>query len=137
AVSMAQHYARRDFLKQAGAAALMAGGLRVAGAPAPAFAATREFKISLAAWSLHRTIGKREGQRPFLDLPQMAREDFGIEAIELVSGMLGGRDKAYLDALAKNAAEHNVKILLTMVDGEGEIGHERPERCETAVERHK
>lgn len=128
---------RRDFLKQAGAAAVVAGTARVLGASAPAAAATRNFEISLAAWSFHRAIGKGDDKRPFLDLPKMAREDFDIGAIELVSGMFGARDKAYMDELAKNAAAQNVKILLTMVDGEGDIGHERPERCEKAVERHK
>lgn len=134
---MQHHSSRRDFLKQAGAAAVIAGGVRVLGASAPAAAAARDYKISLAAWSLHKTIGKGEGKVPCLDLPKMAREEFGIEAIELVSGMLASRDKAYMDELAKNAATHNVKILLTMVDGEGDIGHEKPERCEKAVERHK
>ncbi len=94
------------------------------------------FKISLAGWSLHRTIGTGEGKVPMLDMPKMAAEEFGIGAIELVSGMLPETSAAYFAELDKNAAAHNVEILLIMIDGQGAIGARSDRARETAVERH-
>ncbi len=37
--------------------------------------AARDYKISLAAWSLHRTIGEGEGKVPMLDMPKMSRQE--------------------------------------------------------------
>ncbi len=96
----------------------------------------RVFDISLAAWSLHRSIGEGDGKIPMLDMPKLTRQEFGIGAIELVSTMLASRDAVYLDTLAKNAAANDVKILLIMVDNEGEIGAESVEAREEAVVRH-
>lgn len=126
---------RRTFIKTtaAGAAALAVSS----GAHAKSKEKNkREYGISLAAWSLHRTIGEGEGKVPMLDMPKMTRETWDIEAIELVSGMLAKTEKAYLDELAKNAATHNVAIKLIMIDGQGSIGGTTPEECADAVKRH-
>lgn len=96
----------------------------------------REYKISLAGWSLHRTIGEKEGQTPMLEMPRLAREEFGIEAIELVNGMLASDEPAYLKKLAAEADKHDVKILLIMVDGQGAVGARSERVRERAVERH-
>lgn len=114
----------------AGAAALALGGSAMA-------APKREYGISLAGWSLHRTIGEGEGKAPMLDMPKMARDLWDIEAIELVSGMLPSTEKAWRDQLAKNAADHDVKILLIMIDGQGSIGSADPAECADAVRRHQ
>ena len=97
----------------------------------------RDFQISLAGWSLHRSIGEGEGKIPMLDMPKLARQEFGIGAIELVNQMLPASDAAYLDKLAKNAADNDVQILLTMVDGEGAIGHPDAGERQDAVARHQ
>ena len=126
---------RRTFIKRtaAGAAALaVASGAQAK----PKGKDKREYGISLAGWSLHRTIGEGEGKVPMLDMPKMTRETWDIEAIELVSGMLPKTDKAYRDELAKNAAAHNIKFLLIMIDGQGSIGGATPEECSDAVKRH-
>ncbi len=105
--------------------------------------AAHDYKISLAAWSLHRTIGEGEGKVPMLDMPKMSRQEWDIEGIELVNRMLAEFDKSfpdmkpYLDKLAKNATDNKVSILLTMVDGEGNIGAEDKAAREDAVKRHK
>ena len=123
----------------AGAAAL---GMAAAGFNGAAYAA-RTYKISLAAWSLHKTIGEGDGKVPMLDMPKMSRQDFDIEAIELVNRMLASykgsftEQKSYLDTLAKNAAGNNVKILLIMVDGEGSIGGKSEDQRDDAVARHR
>jgi L-ribulose-5-phosphate 3-epimerase len=131
---------RRQFMQHTGAGAA-AVGLAAAGFTGRAHAA-REYGISLAGWSLHRTIGEGEGKVPMLEMPKMARQDFDIEAIELVNRMLASHagtfaeQKPYLDTLAKNAADNDVKILLIMVDGEGAIGGRDEDTREEAVKRH-
>lgn len=122
---------RRTFMQQtaAGAAALALGGSALA-------APKREYGISLAGWSLHRTIGEGDGKVPMLDMPKMTRETWDIEAIELVSGMLPSTEKAWRDELAKNAAAHDVKFLLIMIDGQGNIGSTDKNECADAVRKH-
>jgi len=128
---------RREFLTTAGAA-VAAGGLALgARAEDKEQAMKRNYGISLAGWSLHRTIGEGDGKVPMLDMPKMAREEWDIEAIELVSGMLPSTEAAWFDQLSKNAADHDVKILLIMIDGQGDIGHRRDAFREKAVENHK
>jgi L-ribulose-5-phosphate 3-epimerase len=127
---------RRDFFKIAGAAGAVIAASTMKGKKIMA-AKKRDFEISLAAWSLHRSIGEGEGKIPMLDMPKIARNEFDIGAIELVNQMLPASDTAYLDKLAKNAADNNVKILLTMVDGEGAIGDPDEDKREDAVVRHQ
>jgi sugar phosphate isomerase/epimerase len=95
------------------------------------------FNISLAAWSLHKTIGTGEGKTPMLDMPKIARQEFDIGGVELVSTMLASTEKAYLDELAKNAADNNVTLLLIMIDGQGNIGSEKEDDRAEAVANHK
>ena len=42
-----------------------------------------DFKISLAEWSLHKTLQKKEMTN--LDFPVIAREKYGIDAVEFVN----------------------------------------------------
>jgi L-ribulose-5-phosphate 3-epimerase len=127
---------RREFLTTAvaGTAALGLNGAVRAQEQAPA--AGRTFSISLAAWSLHRTIGNGEDKIPMLEMPRLARDEFGIDAIELVSGMLPSEEPDYLAALAANAAEHDIKILLIMIDGQGNVGSRGEDHRQQAVENH-
>ena len=115
---MSARTTRREFLYQTG---LTAAGLAAAATlpGATAQAAKREYGISLAGWSLHRTIGTGEGKVPMLDMPKLSREEFDIEAIELVNRMLASTEKSYIDQFIKNAQDHNTKILLIMIDGAG------------------
>ncbi len=128
---MSRSISRRTFLKTSAAAA--AAGLAHA---APVQAAPRSFDISIAAWSFHRSIGTGEGKIPMLDLPKIARQDFDIGGVELVNRMMASTDKAYVDEFAKNCADNNVKPLLIMVDGEGNIGSKDESQREDAVTRH-
>ncbi|MBN1444222.1 MAG: sugar phosphate isomerase/epimerase, partial [Planctomycetes bacterium] len=56
----------------------------------------RLFEISLAEWSLNKSI--RAGKLANLDFPRAARRDFGIRAVEFVDQFFSdkARDKAYL-----------------------------------------
>src|SRR5918992_737505 len=80
------------------------------------------FKISLAQWSLHKTI--RAGKLDNRDFAKTAKEDYGIEAIEYVNQFW--KDKAhddnYVAELKKRADDLNVTALLIMCDGEGNLG---------------
>lgn len=95
------------------------------------------YKISLAEWSLHKTFSRNGDDN--LRFPQIAREEFDIEAVEYVSGFFKekARDEAYLAELNKRCSDHGVKSLLIMVDGEGALGApDEAERAE-AIENHR
>ena len=123
---------RRDFLKVS--AALAAAGL--VGAWAMADDKKPLFEISLAEWSLHRTING--GKLDNLDFAKAAKHDYGINAIEFVNQFF--KDKAknteYLTELKKRADGEGVKMLLIMCDGEGALGDADEAKRKTAVENH-
>ena len=48
-------------------------------------------EISLAEWSLHRTL--HNGTMDHLDFPSIARNKFRIGAVEYVNGFFGGKKK--------------------------------------------
>jgi sugar phosphate isomerase/epimerase len=131
---MAYDLTRREVLKltaAAGAAALGAPALaRGARPPAP------WFTISLAQWSLHRTI--RAGQLENLDFARAARQDYGIEAVEYVNQFFQdkARDEAYLAEMRKRAEDNGVRSLLIMCDGEGDLGDPDEAARLRAVENH-
>lgn len=126
------HLSRRDFLAglaSAGAAALV---------PWPAgFDRPPMFIISLAQWSLHRELNAR--QLDHLDFARVAREDFGIEAIEYVNTFFKSRarDAAYLAEMNRRAADQGVYQHLIMVDGEGDLGDPDAVKRSLAVENHR
>ncbi|HEV2354158.1 MAG TPA: TIM barrel protein [Puia sp.] len=74
--------------------------------------------ISLAQWSLIDEY--RTGKLRTLDFPRTARQDFGLNGIELVNTLLEVPTEAYLKQLKQNAEYHGVSIVLLMVDDEGD-----------------
>ena len=94
------------------------------------------FKLSLAQWSLHRTI--RKGDMDNLDFAKVAKEDLKIRAIEYVNQFFKDKaeDNDYLNQMNQRAADHGVKQLLIMVDGEGKLGDPDDAARTTAVENH-
>jgi sugar phosphate isomerase/epimerase len=140
---------RRTFMKQAGMAS-GAGLLYLYGCGAgtnPASdqsaaddtAATGDmfFKISLAQWSLHRTIRDRK-ELDNLDFAATARHKFGIEAVEYVNQffMDKAKDAAYLAEMNKRAADNGVRQLLIMIDGEGGMAETDANLLGQAIENH-
>lgn len=127
---------RREFLRSAAAAATLSVSPSL-------LASTRMtakeplFRISLAQWSLHRTL--RKGELDALDFAKTAKADYGIEAIEYVNGFFKdkARDEAYLKQLKQRAADHGVKSLLIMIDGEGAVGDPDDKKRAQAIENHK
>ena len=79
------------------------------------------FTISLAQWSLHRTI--RAGKLDNLDFAVKTKTDFGISAVEYVNQFFKdkGKDMVYLREMKKRAEDNGVASLLIMVDREGKI----------------
>jgi sugar phosphate isomerase/epimerase len=123
---------RRQFLKQS---AILATGLAVLPSRA-AEAKKPSFKLSLAEWSLHRALFGRKLDH--LDFPRVAREDYGIEAIELVNQFFKDKaqDERYLADFKRRAQDHGVQILLIMCDGEGALGDPVERRRLRTVENH-
>jgi sugar phosphate isomerase/epimerase len=95
------------------------------------------FKISLAQWSLHKTLF--EGKLNNLDFPAKAKNDFGISAVEYVNQFFKdkAKDQAYLGDLKKRCQDNGVTSVLIMIDGEGGLGDTKKAQRMTAVENHK
>ena len=129
------HPNRRGFLAASGAvaAAAAANNLTLA-ATSPK--SDPPFKISLAEWSLHRTI--RSGKISNMDFPKVSKEEFGIEGIEYVNQFF--KDKAedgkYLGELKKRCEDLGVTSVLIMVDGEGALGNADTKKRKQAVQNH-
>ncbi|TAE48033.1 MAG: sugar phosphate isomerase/epimerase [Bacteroidetes bacterium] len=135
-------HSRRAFLNQsikAGAAFVAAPWLYGA---AQAFSSGSSpatpmfFDISLAQWSLHKTINA--GKITNLDFPGIARTEFGIGAVEYVNQFFADKaeDAAYLADLNKRAGDHGVRNVLIMIDGEGGLADTRPKKRLKAIENH-
>lgn len=94
------------------------------------------FDISLAQWSLHRRL--KGGKMDNLDFAKVAKEEFGIGAIEYVNQFFKdkAKDEKYLGEMMKRADDHGVKSLIIMIDGEGNLGDADDARRKTAVENH-
>ena len=109
---------------------------RSLGAQAEPPAKPLPFKISLAEWSLHKTIfgGKLDN----LDFPKAARREFGIEAVEYVNQFFKDKagDSDYIAELAKRAADEGVTNVLVMCDGLGDLGDPDDKARTQAVENH-
>ncbi|MFN6201774.1 MAG: sugar phosphate isomerase/epimerase family protein [Acidobacteriota bacterium] len=124
---------RRQFLKQS---ALAAAGIALAGAESIIAAPKAPFEISLAEWSLHKALFKKEIDN--INFAKIAREDFGIGAIEFVNSFFKdkAKDMDYLKDLNQRAKDHGVIHHLIMVDGEGALGDPDEAKRTQAVENH-
>lgn len=95
------------------------------------------FKISLAQWSLHKTLFDKKLDN--LDFAATARNTFGIEGIEYVNQFFAdkAKDAAYLAEMNKRAADNGVKQVLIMIDGEGGMAETDKKELAKAIENHK
>ncbi|HSH19133.1 MAG TPA: TIM barrel protein [Draconibacterium sp.] len=125
---------RRNFIKTS--VAVTAGTMLVSPAFAGIASKKSPFKISLAEWSLNKSLFANEMTN--LQFPVVSRE-LGIEAVEYVNQFFKdkARDEKYLAELNKIAKNEGITNVLIMCDGEGMVGHpEKEERIKT-VENHK
>ena len=121
---------RRDFVA---VLAALGTGARAARAAAPA---APPFRISLAEWSLHKTIFAKELDN--LDFPRAAKQQFGVDAVEYVNQFFKdkAKDADYIAELAKRSADEGVTNLLVMCDGLGNLGDPDEKARAQAVENH-
>ena len=101
------------------------------------------FKTSLAQWSIHKSI-REDGLSPY-EFAKIAHE-LGFEGLEYVnalySDITNSEDKASAmeEFITRNndlAAKYNLKNVLIMIDGEGDLASSNPEERMIAVENHK
>src|SRR5215218_35909 len=94
------------------------------------------FEISLAEWSLHKALFANKMTN--LDFPVMAKQQFGISAVEYVNQFFKdkAKDTAYLNELLKRCSDNGVKNHLIMIDGEGNLGELYTTKRTQAVENH-
>jgi L-ribulose-5-phosphate 3-epimerase len=94
------------------------------------------FAISLAEWSLHRALFKKEITN--LDFARLAK-GYEVTGLEYVNQFFKdkAKDTAYLSDLKKRAEGYGLKNVLIMIDGEGMLGAPDEAERSKAVESHK
>ncbi|MCI0921387.1 sugar phosphate isomerase/epimerase family protein [Sphingobacterium rhinopitheci] len=124
---------RREFLKTLG---LATAGLTLAPSMDLFAAKKKWFEISLAEWSLHKTLFK--GDLKNIDFPEFAAKKFGIYGVEYVNQFFKdkAKDLTYLKDLNDRAKSNGVRNVLIMVDGEGNLGDANEGQRKKAVENH-
>ncbi|QJW89997.1 TIM barrel protein [Spirosoma taeanense] len=128
---------RRDFLKHLG---LTTGLGLLANLPLEASGGipTKKpfFAISLAEWSLHRTL--QAGKLTNLEFPAKAKNDFGISAVEYVDQFFKdkAKDQPYLSELKKRTGDLGVRNVLIMVDTAGPLADTDDAKRKQGVESH-
>ena len=154
---MTDNIHRRTFLKSlalAGPTLAMKGSLKLPHSPA------LRLKISLAEWSLHRSIfgaglnrnqwgaweqalkndprSILQGKLDHLDFARTARQLYGLGAVEYVNVFFydRARDKKYLQEMKLRADGEGVQSLLIMCDHEGALGDPDLHMRQAAVENH-
>ena len=123
---------RRNFIKTA---TLLSSGLSFSGL----FAFKKKkmpFKISLAEWSLHRSI--RSNMIDHMDFFDITKNKFGLSAVEYVNSFFFDKagDKIYLNEMKMRADDLGIESLLIMCDNEGSLGDPDPIARTKAVENH-
>ena len=126
---------RRSLLTNAASVAGLVGTRSLAAA-LESSAKPLPFTISLAEWSLHKTIF--DGKLDNLDFPKAARREFGIDAVEYVNQFFKdkARDDDYIAELAKRSADEGVTNVLVMCDGLGDLGDADDKARTQAIENH-
>lgn len=125
---------RRTFLK-AGASGIFGLAAFPVAIPEANAATSEPFKISLAEWSLNKTL--RAAKMTNLDFPRVARRDFGIDCIEFVDQFFADKatDMKYLRELKKRARGEGVNMGLIMIDTTGDLGAADKAARDHAVEK--
>lgn len=132
------NHTRRGFIKTT-----MAATAAFSGSQLPSWADHQgekkepPFQLSLAQWSLHRTIGK--GDLKNIDFPKYTKDKFGIHAVEYVNSFFKkqAKDMAYLKDLKGRADGEGVRNVLIMCDGEGNLGAKTEKARTQTIENHK
>ena len=129
---------RRDFVtKTIGASALLSllGMYTCKNSIKKNEANTLFFKMSLAQWSLHRTLFNKKMDH--LDFAAKSRS-FGFEGLEYVNAFFKdkAKDMAYLKEMKSRANSEGQENVLIMVDGEGALADSNVEKRRQAIGNH-
>jgi len=94
------------------------------------------FPLSLAEWSLHRTL--QNGKLTNLGFPDEARR-LGFSGVEYVNSFFKhqAKDRGYLGELRRRCDQAGVQSLLIMCDGEGYLGDPDSTKRSQAIENHR
>lgn len=97
---------------------------------------TQELKLSLAEWSIHRSLDS--GLLKAEDFAAIAKNNFGITAVEYVNGFYRDHatDQSFWKRMRARADSLGVTSLLIMVDDEGDLGNPNEVERFKAVENH-
>ena len=127
---------RRDFLKKSSQVAGSLSLFGFVGIPSSVYSREPLFMISLAEWSLHRSIFSNKIEH--LDFAKIAKNSFGIDGIEYVNQFFSDKatQKDYIKEMKRRADEEGVRSLLIMCDGEGRLGDPNEKKRKKAVENH-
>ena len=129
---------RRNFLKKSAAIASGVSIMGLSGTSLYGSSGSKDslFKISLAEWSLNKSI--RSGEVDHLDFAKIAKKNFDIDAIEYVNQLFADKTggSTYLKEMKNIADGEGVKSLLIMCDREGALGDPEDVARTTAVENH-
>ncbi len=132
---------RRTFLKHS---FLAAGAVMTGAALDLSCNSDPGIKLSLAEWSFNRAL--YSGKMDHLDFPGIAKNEYGISAVEYVNGFFGGgkmnfkdaaKDKTYLNELLKRSRDSGVFNHLLMVDDEGPLSSANEAERIESVDNHK
>jgi sugar phosphate isomerase/epimerase len=96
----------------------------------------KQLNISLAQWSLHRAF--QEGKLQAEDFAAIAKNEYGISAVEYVNGFYRdkAKDETFWKMMRNRADSLGVKNLLIMIDEEGDLGNPDSVARKNAVENH-
>ncbi len=119
-----------------GAAIMSAGALSSLSAVA-AEPKKFHFELSLAQWSLHKSLFANEIST--LDFPAVARKSYDIGAVEYVNQFFyeKAKDKTFLAELKKRCEDNGVVSSLIMIDKEPELASPDAKERAAGVEGHK
>lgn len=129
---------RRTFLKDL----CVIGGGAVISSHVPSLfipeakASSLQFNISLAQWSLHKSLFS--GNLSTLDFPEITKKTYGLSAVEYVNQFFKDKaeDNTYIQELKNRCTDNGVYSHLIMVDLEGELSSTLEKERNTAVENH-
>jgi sugar phosphate isomerase/epimerase len=98
---------------------------------------TPSWPVSLAQWSLHRTLQADELTTEAF--PAFTKDRFGITGVEYVNSFFKDRstDDAWLAAQQQRCIDAGVSSVLIMIDGEGALGDPSETARAAAVENHR
>ena len=124
---------RRDFIKKS---IKLIGSVTFLNSTGWTFADKNRFSLSLAQWSLHRSL--MSGKLDNLDFVKISKEKFDINAVEYVNTFFfkKAKNKSYLKEMKNRSNDFGVKNLLIMCDNEGRLGDSNAKKRKKAIENH-